>query len=141
MSGLLQQIEDHLIAEGVVDTGWSVCKGFLPPDGDQVIALFETSGEAPDIIPDPDAYYTEQAYDNPGFQVRVRGLAEDYEGPRNKIFECFRALHGNEPASVSGEPVVVCLYAVNSGPLPLGVDGSNRHGFTWNFRCKRERET
>jgi hypothetical protein len=135
---LLDRIEDHLIAEGVAggSTGWAIQKSFLAPGPDKVVAIFETTGEEPGI---PKAQ-GEQAYDKPTFQVRVRGVALGYEEARKKIQECFVALHANEPMATSGEPAFVYLYAIHSGPLPLGLDSNNRPSLTWNFVAMMERQ-
>lgn len=135
---LLDDIGDHLIAAGVVGgvTGWTLAKSFLPPSPDQVVALYETPGEAPDILRPGDS---STAFDKPGLQVRVRGAAHDYATARTKIQAVFAALHQSEPAVTSGEPYIVYLYAVQSAPMPLGLDQSNRPELTWNFILMRQR--
>jgi len=129
----LDALKNHLVAKGIT---WPIYTGYLPPTPDQVIALFETPGDDADIVSDS----SEISYDKSGFQVRVRGARLDYESVRDQIHLCFVALHANEPATTSGEPVFVYVYAVGSGPLPMGLDGNERHELSWNFRTMRSRE-
>lgn len=135
---LLDDIGDHLVAAGVVDgaTGWSLFKSFLPPTPDQAVAIFETPGQPPDVLKDGDGT---PSYDYPGLQVRVRGSGMDYATARQKIYDIFEALHQAEPDGVSGDPTIVYIYAVQSAPMPLGHDPSNRPELTWNFQIMRER--
>lgn len=135
---LLDDIGDHLVAALVVGgaTGWTLAKGFMPPSPDKVVALFETPGLEAGHVPD---LGSEEAFDQPGLQVRVRGSAFDYATARTKIQEAFEALHGNEPVVTSGEPLIVYINAVQSAPLPMGLDGSNRPEMTWNFIMMRQR--
>lgn len=136
---LLDQIGNILINAGVVNggTGWTLCQSFEPPTPDKVVVLYETPGEPPDIVRPTSP---ETAYDLPGIQVRVRGDVNKYKETTAKIREVFMALHGQEPGPVAGELTCTFIYGIGSGPLPLGLDGSNRPELTWNFRVMRERE-
>lgn len=135
---LLDDIGDHLVAAGVVGgaTGWTLAKSFSPSTPDKVVTLFETPGQTPEILRDGDGA---PSYDYPGFQVRVRGTAMDYATARKKIYDIFVALHQAEPDGVSGDPTIVYIYGVQSAPMPLGHDPSNRPELTWNFQIMRER--
>ena len=136
---LLTDVLDHLAAEGLIDgaTGWTGSAGYLPPTPDKVIAVFETPGDPPEMI---SVGSTEQAYDAPGFQIRGRGAAMGYEALREKMGAIFLALHDSTLSPATGEPAYVLVRAVQSGPLPLGLDENDRPGMTWNFTALRERE-
>ena len=136
---LLNDVLDYLTDLGLVggSTGWSTAASYLPPTPDRVIAVFETPGLAPELVKTGSV---ETAYDWPGFQVRGRGTKFDYAALRTKMGEIFRALHGSELAPVTGDPAYVLVQAVQSGPLPLGLDETDRPGLTWNFTAIRERE-
>lgn len=136
---LLDSIADHLEDEGIGGglTGWAIYKSILPASPDKAIAIFETPGETPEIVSEGSS---EIKYVNPGIQIRVRGLKFNYEEARLKIMEIFKALHGAEPTTNPGEPEYVYVYAIGSGPLPMGLDTSERPELSWNFRVMREQE-
>lgn len=135
---LLDEIGDYLTALGIVggSTGWTLKKSFMPTSPNQVVCIYETPGEVPEIVAgDP----KEKIYDKPGFQVRVRANPFDYESLRKKLRQIFDNLHQNEPPQTSGE-IYVYVYAVSSGPMPMGIDSNNRPEATWNFRSMRRRD-
>jgi hypothetical protein len=138
-TSLLDQIADHLISSGIVvypgEVGWPIYKGMFPPTPDKVVSVFETPGDPPDIIQDS----PETAYDYPGFQIRIRGERYAYDEMRAKMQDIFEALHESEPAVSSSEPVFIYIYAVSSGPLPMGSDESERPELSWNFKTMRSR--
>jgi len=140
MSLIVTDVLDFLEAEGLIAgaTGWARAAAYLPPSPDQVIAVFETSGTEPELTP---IGSTETPLDEPGFQVRGRSTEFGYAALRNKMGAIFRALHGSTLAPASGEPPYILVKAVQSAPLPLGLDENNRFGQTWNFQVIRERET
>jgi len=137
---LVTDVLDFLETEGLIEgaTEWSGFAGYLPPEPNQAIAVFETPGAPPESKPDGS---TETEYDEPTFQVRGRGEKFGYEALRTKMGAIYRALHGSELSPASGDPVYVYVYARQSGPFPLGLDENNRPGLTWNFKALRERET
>lgn len=135
ITDVLDFLEDLNLVGGA--TGWRRAAGFLPPSPDRVIAVFETTGLEPELVR---VGSTEQAYDNPGFQVRGRGAEWGYADLRDRMGKIYRALHGSELAPATGAPAYVYVHAVQSGPLTLGLDDSNRPGMTWNFIAMRERE-
>lgn len=138
MARLVTDVLDFLGDQGIIDggTGWTGFAGYLPPDPDQVIVVYETPGSDPELIP---AGSVETAYDEPGFQVRGRGAEFGYAALRDKMGAIYRALHGSELAPASGDPAYVLVRAVQSAPLPLGLDDNSRPHFTWNFLALRER--
>lgn len=141
MALLITDVLDFLIAEGIIEgaTGWTQSAGYMPPAPDKIIAVFETPGLVPVIVKDGS---TEQAYDEPGFQIRGRSVKFDYGDLREKMGEVYRALHGSDLDTVTtGDPAYVIVRAIQSGPLPLGLDDKSRPGATWNFEAMRERES
>lgn len=140
MALLITDVLDFLGGEGIIDgaTGWAGYDAYLPPDPDKVITVFETTGLEPALKPTGSA---ETEYDEPGFQVRGRGAVFGYSALRVKMGEIYRALHGSTLSPTTGDPAYVLVRAVQSGPLPLGLDSNNRSGMTWNFVAMRERES
>lgn len=141
MALLITDVLDFLTAEGIIGgaTGWTEAAGYLPPDPDQIIAVFETPGLVPEVVKTGSV---EQAYDNPGFQVRGRGAEFGYDALRQKMGQVFRTLHGSALGPTTGDPLYVIVTALQSGPLPLGLDEqSSRPGLVWNFTAMRERES
>lgn len=136
---LLADVLDHLTVAGLINgsTGWTGYAGYLPPSPDQVIAIFETPGEPPELVKDGS---DEIAYDYPRFQVRGRGARHGYAALRSKLGAIFAELHGSSLSPASGDPAYVLVRAVQSGPLPLGLDDNDRPGMTWNYTAIRERE-
>ena len=133
MALMATEILDFLAAEGLIGgaTGWARAATYLPPSPDQVIAVFSTPGDPPEITPSGSA---ETAYDEPGFQVRGRGAEFGAEALENKMWAVYRALHDGD---VGGNYVLV--RAVQSGPMMMGYDASGRPEMTWNFSVIRER--
>ena len=141
MSLLLTDVTAFLVSEGLIEgaTEWVKKSGHMPSSPDKVIVVYETGGFPPESAPDSS---DETEYDEPTFQVRGRGVAFGYEELRTKMGAIYRALHGSELAPASGDPVYVYVYAIQSGPFPLGLDKvDDRPEMTWNFKALRERET
>ena len=139
MARLVTDVLDFLEAEGLVGgaSGWVRATDYLPPDPDKIIAVFPTPGLEPELIKDGSA---EQKYDDLGFQVRGRAEAHDWPALEARMGQVFRALHGSTLAPSTGDPAYVLIRAVQSGPLPLGLDQGDRPGMSWNFVAIRERE-
>jgi len=120
---ILDDIGAELTSDGVVGgvTDWVLAKSYMPPTPDNVIALFETGGDAPDQTPGT-------KYEYPTFQVRVRGSKFGYEAARIKIQEVFDSLNDS---TISG---YIYVFPLQSGPIPLGYDREdNRPELSWNF--------
>ena len=137
---LVTDVLDFLADEGLIDeeTGWTGGFGYMPPEPDKQIIVFETGGFPPEAAADSS---DEQEYDEPTFQIMGRGDEFGMDALRDKMGAIYRALHKSELAPSSGDPAYVYVYATQSGPFPLGHDGQdNRPRLTWNFRALRERE-
>lgn len=131
----LNSVLAALVTAGVAQSttsgaDWMIYVGMMQDisGGDRAICLYETPGRPP---------LEAWAIDYPNFQVVVRGKPDDYTAVRNKIQDAYYALHAQE-AAIDGANVVYC-YAMQSGPLPLGVDEKRRIRLAWNFRMMRNR--
>jgi len=140
MALLLTDVTNFLVSEGLIGgaTGWTAAQAYMPPSPDQVIAVFESGGYPPEA---KRSGSTETEYDEPTFQVRGRAGEFEMAALRAKMGAIYRALHDSELSPTSGDPAYVFVFAMQSGPFPLGLDENNRPGLTWNFRALRERET
>lgn len=141
---LLDDIGAWLTAQNVVGgtTGWTLYKGFLPPDPDppdptldQLVCIFETPGGQADII--RDFSNGEKPFDTPGIQVRIRGTVDGYAALQAQADVVFNALHQNEPPKTATQNYVY-IYLKN-GNLPMGKDSSNRDTIIQNYSIMRQR--
>lgn len=126
---LADEIAAALTTAGVVGgtSGWEVQRWHLQDTPDQVVVIYETGGDVPE---------ERYALDRPGFQIRVRGLADDFRTPRQKLADVFNALHTGEVAIGTS---YVFVYGVQSGPIPMGMDEKRRPSFVINFRTMKAR--
>lgn len=129
---LLDDISSRLVAAAVGQitssgTDWMIYQGYMQDAPDRAICLYETPGEAPLEAWD---------VDYPGFQVRVRGKADDYEQVRTKLQAAFTALHAQD-ALIGAAYVYV--YARHSGAMPLGQDEKRRPALVQNYRVMKSR--
>lgn len=129
MAFLADDITAALDAAGVTggSTGWTAQRWHMQDTPDQAVAVYETGGGVPE---------ERLALDSPGFQIRVRGAADDFRSPRQKLLDVFNALHSQE-ANIGGAYVFV--YAVQSGPIPMGMDEKRRPEFVQNYRVMKAR--
>lgn len=126
---LLDDIAGAIVNAGLAGgtSGWTLYKGYLPPEPDHAMVLLETPGLAPEA---------ELALDRPAFQVRLRAEPRAYDVARAKLQAVFAALHGQEPAVGAA---YVLLHAAASGALSLGQDGRERPQLAMNFRVVKAR--
>lgn len=111
-------------------SGYTLCKGFMPPTPDKVVCVFETGGLPPDPF---------NVIDRPAFQVRVRAGAFDYATARAKIWSIFTTLHVDTPFTVSTRyyPGIQASGDV----MGMGTDTNNRPSLAQNFLAIRSRTT
>jgi len=129
---LLDDLKDYLVSYGVQSTGWTIWKGNVPDDGDQVIAVQETGGYPPVEINRENVLVK--------FQLLVRARRMDYQVGRAKWKECYRLLQ--DAKEVPGSPVLLPGYTLIQAIS--GIDGPNtwsdpkgRQCFTSSFRVKK----
>ncbi len=126
---LLDDVKDYLVAFGAQTTGWTIWKGNVPDDGDQIIAVQETGGYPPVEINRENVMVK--------FQLMVRARRMDYQIGRAKWKECFDILQDAQevpgsPVLLPGVTFVQCLvYGPNTWNDPKG-----RPCFTTSFRVK-----
>ena len=133
---LLEAGVGHLTPDG---TDWQIYLGYLQDAPDRAVCVYESGGEVPE---------TNWLIDRPHFQVRVRGLIDDYKVVREKEQQCFLALHSQEVAltaasgdqSPPGARWIYCM-AIQSGPIAMGQDEKRRPNLSRNYRAMRERDT
>lgn len=68
----------------------------------------------------------------PSFQIRVRGEARGPAEVENRAYEIHEALMNLRDVKI-GDNSIVIIRSMNSAPLPIGVDESNRPIYTMNF--------
>lgn len=118
---LLDDIATYLEAKGIVTVGTDLFKGELPEIPDNCVALFEYAGQPPEIP---------TAIDYPGLQVRVRD--KSYSAARAKTDAIYKLLHTLANTTLSGTRYL-SIFAVQSSPVPLGRDSSNRIDLVQNY--------
>ena len=101
--------------------------GKEPPAPKNCVTIFDTSGIAPDLG------LTDQGYERPSIQVRVRNTS--YIAGWNLIERIKNCLHGLSQTTVNGT-----LYSViycSSGPTLLDWDDNGNCRFVCNFLIQR----
>jgi hypothetical protein len=126
MTAPSETIRAHLQTAGLVDgiSGWTGFSGYFPNTPDRCVAITDTSGPAPEAS---------FAYEEPGIQLRVRGLREDYTLTNTKVTELFDALHGQ---SINSE--YAACWAQGS-PIFMSYDTNERPVWSVNFKLMRTR--
>jgi hypothetical protein len=112
-------------------TGYEVLRGKMPSSPDKVIALFETGGAGPQFF-----LGATDAIEEPSLQVRVRGAANDYDGPRLTIEAIFQALLAYGAFTVSS--VRYLSFTPLQSPYPLRRDENQRVEWAVNFLVQKE---
>lgn len=128
LDGLAQYLADRGI--GVYDPNggaeaadWAIFMEHLPSSPDRAIALTLYGGRAPD---------SRNPWDFPRLQVRVRGT-NDPRDSHAKADAVYSLLHGLSSTPLPGGIWLSLATGVQSGPMPIGVDGNARHEHVVNF--------
>jgi hypothetical protein len=124
---MLEEIANHLVAQGMVGEGWVIHQGFLPPQPDQAIAIIAGAGAAPFETSDRSIW-------QPGFQVLVRAREWDTPTAMAKLEAIRGVLH--RFAGTLGTAAYVWIKA-QGDILALGQDESNRPELVLNFSALR----
>lgn len=121
-------ILDLLTTDGVIGgvTGWTGQVAVQPETPDQVVTVTATPGGPPDQS-------SGTKYDEPDFQVRIRGGVRDLQATNTKIREIFDTL--NNATLVD----YVFVFPQTSEPLFLGEDTNRRPQYSLNFNVMRKR--
>lgn len=123
-------IADRLQAQSLGTKGTNLFIGVLPETSSMVTVLTEFNG---DII---ETNQTGIALYQPSLQVRVRGLAEDYATPKNRIEAIQTALDAMPDATYTG--VRILRVRPQGTILALGQDNNMRYEFSANFQVTYE---
>lgn len=132
---LLDGLARHTAAEGI--GVWKDTGAYLAAEVGHVI---ETVPQAPSQV----IVWTQYAgaeseanspVDYPSVQVRVRGTA-DPRVSRARAQDIYDLLHGLAHVALPDGTWLENLIGAQSGPIPLGVDGNDRHEHTVNFRAE-----
>lgn len=95
----------------------------LPPTPDVAVSLWPTGGQ-------PRRVETGTRF--PSLQIRVRGDRNGRQAARALCLAIINDLHDRRRV-VTGEGVVLAFDAVQSDPIPMGVDGQGRPEFSSNY--------
>ncbi len=123
---LLEDIGNFLQTRGVGMLWSDLFWGYMPDQPDNLVALFEYAGQAPDL-------HWNGEY--PRFQVRVRN--KNYTAGRAKIEQVVSILHGLYE-QVLGTTRYLLIRALQS-PESLGRDANGRAEWVVNFSVIKER--
>ncbi len=115
-------------------TGYEVLRGKMPSSPDKVIALFESGGAG------VQQFMCEiGAIEEPTLQIRVRGIADDYDGPRLTIERIFQALLGYGAFSTATARYL--SFTPLQSPFLFRRDDSKRVELAVNFLIQKELST
>ncbi len=129
---LTGELRAKLIAASLT-TGYDVLEGKMPHTPNKVIALTESGGTG------PEKFLGGGTVEQPAVQVRVRGEADDYAGPRLTIERIYQTLDGYGAFTVSGTRYLT-LTPLQS-PFLLRRDDNARCEFAVNFLVEKELST
>ena len=125
---LLDEIADRL---ALLDLGLIV-KGQMPATPDRAVALNEYAGGGAET-----GFGFPGLQDElPGLQVKVRGVRDDYAGPRDVIETIYRELPKVQGQLLSG--TMYRMIKPQQVPFILERDSSERCVFAVNFLCEKE---
>jgi len=129
MALTVDEVADFL--EGVAGVTYDVRVGKMPEDPDSVIVVRDYAGRA-DLGFGVDGIQHETV----GIQIRARGGARDYDGPRSQIELAYRALAGVQGEALGGTEYLICRP--QSAPFELETDEQDRTVFAVSFLCEKE---
>lgn len=123
-------IADYLQSQNLGTKGTNLFIGVLPETNSMVTVLNEFNGDIIETNKVGIALY------QPSLQVRVRGMAEDYATPKNRIAAIQTALAALPDASYTG--VRILRVRPQGTILALGQDNNMRYEFSANFQVTYE---
>lgn len=110
-------------------SGYVVKTGYMPATPDKVIALYEYGGNPPE-------FGFSQAgllYGRPGLNIKVRGAADDYVGPRAIMDAIWQDLPKIQATTLSGYSGLIHMIRPTGSPTVFERDGNKRVVFNVNF--------
>lgn len=75
-------------------------------------------------------------YENPGVQLKTRGVADDEDGPHDTLYRAYKELAKVQAVTLSG--VRYLWVSAQQAPYKLEVDGAGRIIYCCNFICRKE---
>jgi hypothetical protein len=95
---LLPEVTTFLASALSMTSGTNIFYGIMPPLPDVCVALCEYPGLGTEVELSGAAVNIEY----PGLQIRARGIAHDYDGPRLRINQIIAALATIQDSTLSG---------------------------------------
>lgn len=130
----LLDLQNYLEAEGIAgeSTAWGLVRGGFHDDQDQVVAIVDDGGLAPEI--GAASGIGDESTRDPSVQFMVRGAPYDRDASQGKAEEIFEALHGLLGVTL-GSTYFYRIAANTASPIFAGRDENNRPIHTISFRC------
>lgn len=129
MATILEAAGDYLVAGGFGTLGGNVFLATMPESPDAMVAVYESSGSAPQFTMGAAAI----ALDQPSLQVICRGVLGDYPGARDTALAIRSYLGGLANTTVSG--IHILRVEPQGSLLPMGDDTNHRPMVSVNFQC------
>lgn len=129
MADLLDGIARHLAAQGLITyetagTGGNTFLDAMPDTPDEAVTLTLYDGLEAD---------SKLGYDEPRLQVRSRGT-RDRRVSRDRCQDIYDELNGLGPITLPDGSELLLCYALQGGPVSLGVDAKGRHEHATNYQ-------
>lgn len=133
---LLDEVAAFIVADGHATLGTNLFLGSMPAKPDVALSLHEYPGGPPDFVFGTAGV----AHEYPRVQVKARGAAADYAGPRRWLEAVYQDLAERVQSATSTGTRYLDLSPVQP-PFPLERDESNRWVFAVNFVAMKEVST
>lgn len=130
MATILESVGDYLVAQGQGTLGTNLFLAVMPESPDALVAVYETSGSAPQETMGAAAW----AIDQPSLQVICRAARGDYPGARDKAVTIRGILAAVVETTLSG--IHVMRISSQGSVLPMGEDENGRPMVSINFQCQ-----
>lgn len=128
---LLTELSARITSQSLVNTGYTVFTGYLPPSPHLAIALYETGGTGMERF-----FGGSAPVDRAGLQVVVRGAPQDYATPRRQMEKLYQGLSDWTAFTQSG--VRYLNFVPLQSPFVFNRDETERVVFAVNFLVWKE---
>lgn len=131
MADLLDGLARHLAAQNLLTyetagTGGDVFLESMPDAPDIAVALTLYEAQEPD---------SKLGYDEPRLQVRCRGT-RDRRVSRQRCQDIYNELEGLTDTELPDGTVLISCFALQGGPVSLGIDAKGRHEHVTNYQLE-----
>jgi hypothetical protein len=131
VADLLDGIARHLAGLGLIayetaGTGGNTFLESMPDSPDEAVALTLYDSAEPD---------SKLGYDEPRLQVRCRGT-RDRRVSRERCQAIYDELNGLGPLALPDGTELILCFALQGGPVSLGVDAKGRHEHVTNYQLE-----